>query len=179
MESNNFIISLNGLTVGKSTCSRNVGKEFFAEFDNEEVIDAQMLAEVEIEKSGHYVGVDCRLKGTVTVACDRCLADLKIPVDTLIKLSVKYGMESGEDTNEGEREVVCLPQDEAELDMSQIVYDYACLALPMQRVHAEGECDPQMLRHLGVGAAQKDAEELSGKNNPFSGLKGLFDINNN
>ena len=37
---------------------------------------------------------------------------------------------------------------EQELDMSQIIYDYVNLSLPIKKVHPEGECDPEMMEKL-------------------------------
>ena len=169
----NFIIPLNGLASGESRFSWHAGKEFFEAFENAEILDADLDASVIVEKSGRYLGVDCEIDGTVTVACDRCLEDLEMPVAADILLSVKYGdEESSEDHQEGEREIVFVPEGEAELDLSQIIYDYVCLSLPMQRHHDEGDCNPDALKFLAGGdpAASEEVDE----NNPFAALKGLI-----
>ena len=169
----NFIIPLNGLATGKNEYSWKVGKEFFESFDNTEIIDAELDASVVIEKSGRYVGVDCEVVGDVTVECDRCLDELDMPVDVEIRLSVKYGEEEASDeVQEGEREVIFVPEDEAELDMRQIIYDYVCLSLPMQRVHEDGECNPEAMKHLGI-SEREDADDAVAES-PFAALKNLF-----
>ena len=167
-----FIIPLNGLATGSHEYEWKVGKEFFESFENLEILDAELVASVVVEKSGRYLGVDCEVEGDVTVECDRCLDELQMPIDAEIRLSVKYGEEeSSEEHREGEREVVFVPETDAEFDMSQIIYDYVCLALPMQRIHEDGECNPDALKHLSAGGAE--AEEI-GENNPFSALKDMF-----
>ena len=169
----NFIIPLNGLATGKNEYSWRVGKEFFESFDNTEIIDAELDASVVIEKSGRYVGVDCEVVGDVTVECDRCLDELELPVDVEIRLSVKYGTEEASDeVQEGEREVIFVPEDGAELDMSQIIYDYVCLSLPMQRVHEDGECNPEVLKRLGMSEGGNGDDEVI--DSPFAALKNLF-----
>ena len=167
-----FIIPLNGLATGSHEYEWKVGKEFFESFENLEILDAELVASVVGEKSGRYLGIDCEVEGDVTVECDRCLDELQMPIDTEIRLSVKYGEEeSSEEHREGEREVVFVPETDAEFDMSQIIYDYVCLALPMQRIHEDGECNPEALKHLSAGEAE--VEEI-GENNPFSALKDMF-----
>ena len=42
----------------------------------------------------------------------------------------------------------------------------------MQRVHAEGECNPDTVRFLGHEPVNEEAGET---NSPFAALKGLFD----
>ncbi len=168
-----FIIPLNGLAAGKNGFSWQAGKEFFEAFENSEILDADLDVSVTVEKSGRYFGVDCEIDGSVIVTCDRCLEDLEMPVETDIMLSVKFGdEESSEEHQEGEREIIFVPEGDAEFDMSQIIYDYVCLALPMQRHHEEGECNPEAIKYL-AGAEPADTKAV-GENNPFAALKGLI-----
>ena len=168
-----FIIPLNGLAAGNNEFSWHAGKEFFEAFDNKDILDADIVASVVVEKSGRYVGVDCEVDGHVVVECDRCLEDLELPVEVDIRLSVKYGdEESSEEHQEGEREIVFVPEGDAEFDISQIVYDYVCLSLPMQRVHEDGECNPDAMKYYcGEDEEEVGADEES---NPFSALKNMF-----
>ena len=168
-----FIIPLNGLAAGITEFSWQTGKEFFDSFENSEILDAHLDADVRVEKSGRYIGVDCDVRGGVTVECDRCLDELDMPIDVEIKLSVKYGNEeSSEEPQQGEREVIFIPDTDAEMDMSQIIYDYVCLSLPMQRTHDDGECNPEVMKMYGAPEESEDKEEEG--ENPFSALKDLF-----
>ncbi len=169
-----FIIPLNGLKSGKTAFSWRAGKEFFEKFGNSEIIDADIVVNAEAEKSGTYLGVDCRLEGTLTVPCDRCLEDLTLPVCAEARLSVKFGAEPAdvaENVAGEDREVVYLPDDGADMDLSQTIYDYAYLALPMQRIHEEGQCNPAVLKYLNGGDFAEPEER--GEDNPFAVLKGL------
>ena len=170
----NFIIPLSDLTTGRNEFSWHVGKEFFESFENAEILDAELDAVVSTEKSGRYVGIDCNVSGTLVVECDRCLGDLTMPVDVDILLSVKYGNEeSSEEHQEGEREVVFVPEDNADFDLSQTIYDYVCLSLPMQRCHEEGDCDPAAMKYLGA-SEDADAFGEEERDNPFASLKDMF-----
>ena len=169
-----FIIPLNGLTAGENVFSWQAGKEFFDIFENTEILDARLDADVRVEKSGRYIGVDCDVRGEVKVECDRCLDELDMPIDVEIRLSVKYGSEeSSEELQPGEREVVFVPETDAELDISQIIYDYVCLSLPMQRTHEPGECNPEAMKYYGAPDGS-DASDEEGEVNPFSALKDMF-----
>ena len=168
-----FIIPLNGLTAGKNEFFRQAGKEFFDAFENSEILDAHLDTDVIVEKSGRYIGVDCDVRGKVVVECDRCLDELEMPVDVEIRLSVKYGdEESSEEPQPGEREVIFIPETDAELDLSQIIYDYVCLSLPMQRTHDEGECNPEVMKRYGFQSEPEVSDNA--EENPFAALKGLF-----
>lgn len=178
-----FIIPLNGLKQGRTRFSWKAGAEFFRNFDNKDIKDAEILVDVEVEKSGTYLGIDAVVSGNLTVACDRCGADVSLPVRSRISQSIKFGTEpvSGEEivvSEEDERETVYLPEDGGELDMSQTVYDFACLALPMKKVHPDGECDPVALRFLsGEDFVPQERNEDKAES-PFAVLKGLFDEEN-
>jgi len=168
----NFIIPLNGLAAGENHFSWHAGKEFFEAFENAEILDADLDVSVTVEKSGRYVGVDCEIDGSVMVSCDRCMEDLQMPIGADIMLSVKFGEEeSSDDHQEGEREIVFVPEGDAEMDLSQIIYDYVCLALPMQRHHDDGDCDPEAMRYITAGEPVKVEGDV---NNPFAALKELM-----
>ena len=169
-----YIIPLNGWAAGERVFRWQAETEFFQKFGNEEILDAAVGIVAKAVKSGHYIGVDLDITGTVTVACDRCLEDLILPVEAHPAFSVKFGTEApeGEDEiREGSREILCLDASDADLDLSQVIYDYVCLALPMQRVHAEGECNPDTVKFLSEGVGN---EEAATTDSPFSALKGLF-----
>lgn len=183
MENQDYLIPLNGLASGRKEFLWNAGKMFFEDFGNEEMLDADLEIEAEAEKSGKEVHVDCRISGTVTVLCDRCMDELVLPVDTEAKISVRYGEAPDEIPEEGEadgdREIVWIGTMETELDMRQLIYDYVCLSLPMQRFHEDGECNPATVEVLSHGI-KVSGEHPSG--NPFEALQGIFgdnDDNNN
>lgn len=174
-----FIIPLNGLKPGKTCFSWRIGVEFFRKFENADIINADLNVDVEVEKSGSYIGIDCDIDGTLTVPCDRCMDNVEMPISTVARLSVKFGPEpvmTDEVSVSDEREIVYLSEDEADMDMSQTIYDFSYLALPMQRVHEDGECNPVAMRYLsGEASEEENVDNSSEKDtyNPFAVLKGL------
>ena len=168
---------MDGLHNGRTDYAWKAGKAFFEAFGNTEIDDAEVSVEASVEKSGRSIGVDCRIRGKVTVACDRCLDPLMLPVDAAVRLSVCFGDEpepSEEEVREGEREVLCLPSGTPDLDLGQVVYDYTCLALPIQRVHPDGACNPDTVRYLSSPEkAPEDRPQTEGSL-PFAALKSLL-----
>ncbi|MCQ2118626.1 MAG: DUF177 domain-containing protein [Bacteroidales bacterium] len=168
-------VPLNGLTQGRTEFRWSVGKEFFASFENSEILDARVEVAATIEKSGRFIGVDCSVEGDVTVLCDRCFEELVLPVSTGFKLSVKFGPEPSDEglLSEDDREIVFLSDSDTDLDLDQVVYDYVCLSLPVQRVHPEGECNPDALKYLN---SESDTETLPSSDSslPFASLKSLL-----
>ena len=150
-----MIIPLNGWAAGERRFRFQAGLEFFQKFDNPEILDADVNAEVTVVKDGrNKVEADLHLKGTVSVPCDRCLDPVQISVEAHPSETLTPGA------------------GEVDWDLSQEVYDYVCLSLPMQRVHPEGGCNPDTIRFLGQDG-RKDEEAV--KDSPFAALKGLLD----
>ena len=151
-----IIIPLNGWAAGERKFRFTAGSEFFQMFGNQEILDANVSVEVRVVKEGSQkVEADLRLSGSVTVQCDRCLEPLEVPVD------------------EAPSEVFKPGTVEVEWDLSQEVYDYICLAIPLQRVHPQGQCNPDTVRFLGQ--SEQGNEEAAQTNSPFAALKGLFE----
>ena len=168
-----FVIGLDGLKAGRSHFEGLADGKFFGDFENSEILDAGLDVSVDVDKSGSGMEVDCCAKGTVTVACDRCLADLILPLETIFRLRVRFGEDGGPAEEDG-REVVVLPNREAALDLGQILYDYVCTALPLVRVHEDGACDPEVVKYLGGSTAQT-APAAEESQNPFASLKTLLE----
>ena len=124
-----FIVKLIGLASGKTEFCWQADHEFFGKFENSEILDADLKVNALVTNHGVTIDVECTIDGTVTVPCDRCLDDLQIPVET--GFSETY-----------------VPEDD-ELDLSQDVYDFVCISLPMQRVHEnEEDCNQETLKYL-------------------------------
>ena len=173
MEHPEFLIPLNGLASGRTEFRWKAGKEFFGSFGNAEILDADLTAVAAVEKSGHDLKVDCHMSGSVTVLCDRCMDELVMPVDVEAGFDVRYGEAPQDETEDdgGERETLYVDPVESCLDMGQIVYDYVCLSLPMQRFHEDGKCNPVAMTRLKDGI-RVEGTEVQG--NPFSALKDVF-----
>ena len=154
---NPFIIPLNDWAAGERKFHSHAGLEFFQQFDNSEILDADVSVEITVVKDGrNKVEADLHLKGTVTVPCDRCLDPVEIPVEAQPEETLSPGA------------------GEVEWDLSQAVYDFVCLSLPLQRLHPQGKCDPDTVRFLSQKERKNEEAEASA-NSPFAALKGLFD----
>jgi hypothetical protein len=134
-ENRRLTISGKTLSKGKHLCDFHLGKEFFVLFENEEVLDSELIATIQIEIADERkLKISVKIEGYVVLLCDRCLERLSMPVSFLGELDE-------EETEE------CRNDHTGQLDFTQYVYDNICLVIPIQRVHAsEKDCDPEMLR---------------------------------
>jgi uncharacterized metal-binding protein YceD (DUF177 family) len=176
LENKEFIIQIKGLQVGKHYYDFPICGSFFRSFENSQILDADLQAEIELEKGGGCMNVTATVTGDVTVECDRCLDDVVLPMDFDCTMAVKFAKSLADD--DGDEFIIMDPAD-SELDLSQFLYDYVCLNLPLQKVHPEGECNGEMMAKLGsVNARVEQDDEEIAANSPFGALKGLFDKKN-
>ena len=77
-------------------------------------------------------------------------------VEANYDLAVKYGDEY-DDSKDG---VLIVPEGDNVLDVAPIVYDTVALCIPLQHVHAEGECDEATWQALQAHTAHGIDDEL-------------------
>ncbi len=142
-----YLIDIKGLTSGKHTLEYSLDGSFFESFGSDIILDADLKAMVEVEKVSGWIKVVCDMNGTVVVECDKCLADLTLPVNFTVPFTVKFSSFADEE-EEDDGDVIVLGKNDGEVDLSQVFYDYVVLSLPLKRVHPEGECDPVMLKKM-------------------------------
>lgn len=164
----NVVISLNGLKPSENEIKLRLGKEFFAKFENDEVLDADLSLDIVADKQIGVIDFDCRLEGTITVSCDRCLSPVAMPVNA--EAMFRLRLHGSDCSIEDPFEEVFLPEGTDELDLSQEIYDYSLLALPLQRFHKEGECDKAALDYL----SKSPSEAAPSGDAPFSDLADLL-----
>lgn len=175
MTKNVFEIPVNGLAQGETTFLGCADKEFFAKFENNEILDACLDVTMFVDKQQEYVDIDCDVDGTITVPCDRCLAPVEIPVSA--SASFRLRMKGSGAALTEDQEEVFLPEGSDVLDLSQEVYDFSLLALPLQRFHQEGECDKAALDYLSEGEFSGSQEE-GPVDSPFSNLADMMNKKN-
>ena len=123
-----YSIAYKGLKNGLHEFDFKVDGGLFAAEENTEIKGGECDVHVSLEKSESMLEIGVAINGYVITECDRCLEDLKLPVETSFEES--YALEG------------------VELDLSQDVYDFICTSLPLKRVHPEGECNQETVGYL-------------------------------
>ncbi len=162
-----MIIRFSGLRPGKYTYSYTLTDEFFDEWENDEIRGGNVKIEVEMERMEHMLMFSFSLSGELTTMCDRCLGDLIVPVEGEEHLCVRF---SDTETCDDE-DVVVLPENAFEIDLSQWLYEYAAVRIPMQHIHPDGECDPEVTKYI---IAEEDEQRGGDEVDPrWEALKNL------
>jgi len=172
--SGRYTIPVSGIKEGQHYFDFKINKELFEQFEESEVKEGELIAVVDAGKSSTHIDLVIKIRGTVSIPCDRCLGMFSLPIDCTNRLLVKLGKVRDED----DPDIITILAEEPTLDLKQYFYEYILLALPIQRIHpddSEGNstCDPHMLEKL----QEHIVNDIDEKDPRWDELKKL--VNNN
>ncbi|MCH5221340.1 MAG: DUF177 domain-containing protein [Muribaculaceae bacterium] len=152
-----YKLPLKSLGVGAHNFEYHLDKQFFVDMESADVHDADLTVTLGVLYNGDFYNLDFHISGDVVLICDRCLDDLRYPIEADYHIVVKYG----DDYNDDSDEVLEIPESDSTLNVAYMIYDTATLAIPMKHVHPLGKCNRQMsamLKKHRAQAADDDAE---------------------
>jgi uncharacterized protein len=155
-----YNIPFSGLKEGMHEFLFTVDNSFFEYFENPDVHGGNLKVDISLTKKNSFMELVFSLRGTLRITCDRCLDEFDTVVDAKELLYVRFG----EDYTELEDNVIIIPREDNRINVSQYIYEFAILNLPLKKVHPMGEngepeCNPEMLAIL-----KKHSTELKGTN---------------
>ena len=142
-----YSINLKNLPLGKHHFTFDIGDDFFALFEGSEVQKGRLIVTVEVDKKQTFSELLIFIKGSVTTECDRCLDEMDIPVDNKSVAIAKF-ITQGQKDNIDDEGIIWVDAMENNINLAQFLFDAIILSLPLQRVHAEGECNKEMTAKL-------------------------------
>lgn len=156
-----YAINVARLGPGKHTDQFEMKGDFFREFENEEVSDANLVVNIEMEKYETHLDTKFRFSGEVTLACDRCSDPYPHSIDITERLIYSFDP----DLDFHGYEVMYTDRQEPQLVLVQELYDFVNMAIPIRRVPKARVhlCAPEVLALLGLDEKGKliegDAQE--------------------
>lgn len=152
-----YDIPLSGLKEGSHIYDFDVDGDFFESYDKSEIRECDIRIRTILVKRSVHMELTITVEGKVMIICDRCLEDYWQEIESKNTLLIKYGDQWGEVDDE----VVMIPYGENSFDLSQFIYEFTHLALPIQRVHpdnknGESSCDPLMIERLREHLPEQD-----------------------
>ena len=153
-----FKLPLKSLAEGTHTFHYDLDKHFFANMESTDIRDAAVAVDLQVVHRNGVYDLSFKFEGTVIVACDRCLDDLELPIDTSYHVTVKYGDAFRDDSDE----FIEIPESDNYLNVAYMIYDTVSLAIPIKHVHPLGKCNRAMSsllkKHRTHAADDPDAE---------------------
>ena len=140
----NFDIPFTGLPIGSHHYQFDIEKSFFDNFEFSEISEANFNVEIDLDKQSNMLILHFDIKGKVEVLCDTCGDLFDLPVSCQERIIVKFGDEEIEQTDE----IWVIPHHEHKINVADLIYEFTHLALPVRRVHPEGECNEEAISNL-------------------------------
>lgn len=159
-----FVIPFKGYKVGIHEIEFDLNNDFLDAIGDDQMIDAQAVAQVTLTKAASMLTFDVEINGTVTVECDRCLDELVLPVEIGDTLYVKFSDEEVD----FDGEVMWLNPADSQIDLAGYIYETLLLALPYQRVHERLEdCNQDMIDKFRIISKEEFDQMEEPQNNSF------------
>jgi uncharacterized metal-binding protein YceD (DUF177 family) len=124
-----FSIPLRSLYNGLHSFQWKLDGGFFKNFEASPLDNGDFKVEAILDKQDDLSTIQLKIDGSYHSNCDRCLAEIDIPIHREHQLFVKTGTGISEDPD-----LVLISPDATELKMADILYDYICLSLPLSQV---------------------------------------------
>lgn len=167
-----FTVPLSGNNKDVSEHSFELKKDFFTHFEDAEIIDSDVTVVMTLRKSISAFEMHFVLTGDFTVSCDRCLEPMIQSIDYSTELIIKYG----EKYEEIDDKVVVIPITEEQINIAPYIFEFAKLALPIQRTHPEGECNEEMLEQMQKYQRKEEEEkDTDSRWDALAALKGKLE----
>ncbi|MFR9620858.1 MAG: DUF177 domain-containing protein [Rikenellaceae bacterium] len=152
-----YSIDFKGLSFGEHSFVFAIDDTLFDGYEDCEVLSGSGEVNIVLRRSETMLQLDITIEGDVEVECDRCLEACAIEVDYQAGLVVKFS-DAEELADEYDGDVMWIGTSESTLDLTHYIYESIILSLPYQRVHADGECNPEMMAHFKIISAQESAQ---------------------
>jgi uncharacterized metal-binding protein YceD (DUF177 family) len=155
-----FSIVFTSLKLGKHDFEYNIDKSFFDEFDYSPVKLGALKVNLSFNKQETLFVLDFKIKGTVSLTCDRCTDDFDYPMETEERLIFKLGEEEFEQSDE----VVVLAIHEHQINVANYIYEFIILSVPFVHIHADlpngiPGCNKETLAILSKLSVEKSADQ--------------------
>ena len=157
-------IAFEGLKERTHEYDFTLGSEFFDLVDIEDINSGDLSVKLALNKRGSMLDADVSLSGSIETICDRCARDMSMDIQGGIRQVFKTAGMSSEDTDD----VIVVPSNEHEINLTNTFYECLMLALPQRRAHDLDDCDQDIVDKLYV-----NQEEESTPDPRWEALKGL------
>ncbi|HTN44876.1 MAG TPA: DUF177 domain-containing protein [Flavipsychrobacter sp.] len=175
MKNREFEIAWQGLKPGVHVFQYEVGDRFINSKQAEaDFRDLNAVVKLKFDKNTNFFLLHFDVDGVVTVPCDRCGDEFQLRLWDEFDLMVKLAGEDVEERDE-DADAVFIPRSETVLDISDWLYEFVLLSIPLQKVHPEDAeglsgCNTQALKLLNQLSEHEEAAE---KNDIWKGLEVL------
>ncbi len=168
-----FSIPFTGLKIGIHQFDFEIDNSFFDAFEYSLVKSGNLKVDVELDKQETMLILKIRVRGTIKLDCDKCLAEFDYPVDVRERQIVKF---AEDELESDDLEIIVLNKKESSLDIAEILYEFINVSVPYIKLceQAGATCDQEMIARLESLANPAQQEETDNGADPrWEALKKL------
>ncbi len=141
-----------GMKLGVHHFNFELEETFFSHFEGSLVKESKIFVDIEFDKKDRLFVLNFDISGSITTDCDRCGQQFDLPIHGNYILYVKLGDKREEDVDN--EDVIWIPDNESMLDLSETMYEFVHLSLPIKKTHPDLPngvmgCNPEILKLLG------------------------------
>jgi uncharacterized protein len=158
-KSSAFIVQFSGLAIGKHNFEFVVDDTFFEKLDYSPIEKGEVNVKIARDKKSVMMILDFELDGWVAANCDRCTVEFKQPLKGEHQLYVKFG----DEYEELDETLLVIPHESYELDVSQLIYEFIQLNVPLRKIPCEANDDTSLCNQETLKILE--ASEIGEKSN--------------
>ena len=154
-----YSIPFKGLKLGKHKFKYLIEKKFFDAYQYDDFLNSNVEVTINFVKENTLFELHFTAIGTVLINCDVSGEEFNQPIKGELDLIVKFGDEFN---NENE-EILVLPHNEYEIDVSQYIYELIVLSVPVKRIHpqvADGTLKSEALDKLAKMQYKEEHKQM-------------------
>ena len=126
-----FNIPFIGLKQGKHLFDYEIDNTFFEAFDFNEFNSSKLQVKLIFDKKSTFFELHLNVVGFVNVDCDISLEPFEQEVEGNMPLVIKFGSEYNDDNEE----MIIIPHENFEINVSQFIYELVILSIPTKKIH--------------------------------------------
>jgi uncharacterized metal-binding protein YceD (DUF177 family) len=148
-----YTIPIKGLHNGVHQFDFEVDDEFFLKFEDSMLDNGAFNIKLNIEKKYDHSEMLFEIKGFTKTACDRCLAEINLPITSSHKLYLKL-IDDETEISDDDEDIIYFHRSDSTLNLAQQIYEFIVLSVPaIKRYNCEDDelppCDFEVLKKIG------------------------------
>ena len=168
-----YSIQFLGLSLGEHPFEFKVNDKFFEHLDYSEIKQGDITVNIALLRQSQMMILQFQISGTVKMICDICATEFDMPITGTNKLIVKLG---GPDETTDDDDIITINTNEHQLDLTQYIYEYITLSLPIKREHpldkkGKPGCDKEMLKKVKKFLIKEEKKDTTDPR--WEGLKNI------
>lgn len=144
-----YSIPIRGLNTGLHHYDFEIGEDFFRLFEASPIREGGFHVAMDLDKQQDLSTVLFNIKGWMRDSCDRCLADIRLPITSSYSAILKKG--EGDDIDP---DLIYIPEEAHEWNAAHLIYDYICLSIPLRKLIPCEKMNPRPCDELVIQKLQ-------------------------